>query len=277
MVSATQSQYSLNARALNKDIESFPQVHAITPDMKLTHKGVSRLVMIDRYSFKDTEKKTLKAGDFVVLTVKEDPKFPARGLGYIVSIDHQANKAQVWIEEDYRSAIDKPEEQQAGIVNRPIDVIEKPLEVFYEQIAKRNATGLASVEETVEKRQEWFEKFYQQLVGLKFIPAGRVLYGAGADTDVTYFNCYVMPFVADSREGISDHRKQVMEIMSRGGGVGTNGSTLRPRNTLARGVNGKSSGSVSWLDDIAKLTHLVEQGGSRRGAQIIMLADWHPD
>ena len=86
-----------------------------------------------------------------------------------------------------------------------------------------------------------------------------------------------MPFVPDSREGISEHRKQVMEIMSRGGGVGTNGSTLRPRNTLARGVNGKSSGSVSWLDDIAKLTHLVEQGGSRRGAQMIMLADWHPD
>src|SRR5690625_2128894 len=68
-----------------------------------------------------------------------------------------------------------------------------------------------------------------------------------------------------------------MEIMSRGGGVGTNGSTLRPRNTLARGVNGKSSGSVSWLDDIAKLTHLVEQGGSRRGAQMIMLVDSHPD
>ncbi|AQU79196.1 MULTISPECIES: vitamin B12-dependent ribonucleotide reductase [Planococcus] len=278
MVSATQqSQYSLNASALNEDIKTFPQVHAITSDMKLTHKGVSRLVMIDRYSFKDTEKKTLKAGDFVVLTVKEDPKFPARGLGYIVSIDKTTNKAKVWIEEDYRSAIDNPEEQVAGIVNRPIDVIEKPMEVYYEQIAKRNATGLASVETTSEKRQEWFEKFYQQLVSLKFIPAGRVLYGAGADTDVTYFNCYVMPFVADSREGISDHRKQVMEIMSRGGGVGTNGSTLRPRNTLARGVNGKSSGSVSWLDDIAKLTHLVEQGGSRRGAQMIMLADWHPD
>ncbi len=112
---------------------------------------------------------------------------------------------------------------------------------------------------------------------MNFVPAGRVLYGAGAGTDVTYFNCYVMPFVEDSREGISEHRKQVMEIMSRGGGVGTNGSTLRPRNTLAKGVNGKSSGSVSWLDDIAKLTHLVEQGGSRRGAQMIMLTDWHPD
>jgi ribonucleoside-diphosphate reductase alpha chain len=133
------------------------------------------------------------------------------------------------------------------------------------------------VEKTEEKRKEWFEKFYQELVQLNFVPAGRFLYGAGADTDVTYFNCYVMPYVKDSREGISEHRKQVMEIMSRGGGVGTNGSTLRPRNTLARGVNGKSSGSVSWLDDIAKLTHLVEQGGSRRGAQMIMLADWHPD
>ena len=51
--------------------------------MKITHKGVSRLVMLDRYAFKDTEKKTLKEGDFVVLTIKEDPKFPARGTGFI--------------------------------------------------------------------------------------------------------------------------------------------------------------------------------------------------
>ena len=267
----------VNVERLNKDISLFPAVHPITPDMKMVHKGVSRLVMIDRYSFKDTEKTTLDVGDFVVLTIKEDPKFPARGLGFIVSIDWEAKKAEVLVEEEFRGVLDKPEEVETGIINRPLDVIEKPLEIYYEQIAKRNATGLASVEETEEKRQEWFEKFYLELKDLNFVPAGRVLYGAGANTDVTYFNCYVMPFVPDSREGISEHRKQVMEIMSRGGGVGTNGSTLRPRNTLAKGVNGKSSGSVSWLDDIAKLTHLVEQGGSRRGAQMIMLADWHPD
>ena len=268
---------TINIDQLNKDIEQFPQVHPVTADMRLTHKGVSRLVMIDRYSFKDTEKKTLKAGDFVVLTVKEDPKFPARGLGVIQSIDWAQKKAEILIEEDFRHVLESEQEQQTGVIVRSLDIIEKPLEVFYEQIAKRNATGLAAVEKTPELQQEWFEKFYEQLVSLKFIPAGRVIYGAGSQTDVTFFNCYVMPFVADSREGISDHRKQVMEIMSRGGGVGTNGSTLRPRNTLARGVNGKSSGSVSWLDDIAKLTHLVEQGGSRRGAQMIMLADWHPD
>ncbi len=267
---------NIDFERLNEDIHLFPQVHPITPDMKITHKGVSRLVMLDRYTFKDTEKITLTQGDYVVLTIKEDPKFPARGLGYIVEIDWEKKRATVLVEEEFRGVLE-PEEAATGIINRSLDVIEKPLEIFYEQIAKRNATGLAAVEETEEKRQEWFEKFYEELVNLNFIPAGRVLYGAGAETDVTYFNCYVMPFVADSREGISDHRKQVMEIMSRGGGVGTNGSTLRPRNTLARGVNGKSSGSVSWLDDIAKLTHLVEQGGSRRGAQMIMLSDWHPD
>lgn len=277
MVLAKETKTTILVQQLNKDIEKFPQVFPITPDMHITHKGVSRLVMIDRYAFKDTEKKTLKVGDFVVLTIKEDPKFPARGLGYIQWIDLEANKAKILIEEEYRHVLEDATEQQTGIIVRSLDVIEKPLEVFYEQIAKRNASGLSAVEETEENRQKWFAKFYEQLVSLKFIPAGRVLYGAGSQTDVTFFNCYVMPFVADSREGISDHRKQVMEIMSRGGGVGTNGSTLRPRNTLARGVNGKSSGSVSWLDDIAKLTHLVEQGGSRRGAQMIMLADWHPD
>ena len=262
MTVAFSEQMKINIEKLNEDIRIFPQVHPITEDMKITHKGVSRLVMLDRYSFKDTEKLTLGVGDFVVLTVKEDPKFPARGLGYIVDIDWERKKAKVQVEEEYRSVLEG-EEAETGVVERSLDVIEKPLEIFYEQIAKRNATGLAAVEITGEKRQEWFEKFYQELVNLNFVPAGRVLYGAGAGTDVTYFNCYVMPFVKDSREGISEHRKQVMEIMSRGGGVGTNGSTLRPRNTLARGVNGKSSGSVSWLDDIAKLTHLVEQGGSR--------------
>lgn len=268
---------NIDFERLNEDIRLFPQVHPVTPDMKITHKGVSRLVMLDRYTFKDTAKITLSNDDFVVLTIKEDPKFPARGLGYIQEIDWEKKKAKVLVEEEFRGVLDDPEEASTGVIIRSLDVIEKPLELFYEQIAKRNATGLAAVEETEEKRREWTERFYQELVNMNFIPAGRVLYGAGADTDVTYFNCYVMPFVPDSREGISDHRKQVMEIMSRGGGVGTNGSTLRPRNTLARGVNGKSSGSVSWLDDIAKLTHLVEQGGSRRGAQMIMLADWHPD
>lgn len=52
-----QGEPFLDKKQLNEDISQFHQVHPITEDMKLTHSGVSRLVMIDRYSFKDTEKR----------------------------------------------------------------------------------------------------------------------------------------------------------------------------------------------------------------------------
>ena len=266
-----------NKSGLNKAIQHFPQVHPIDDSMKTTHDGISRMVMLDRYAFKDTAKTTLAEGDLVVLTVKADPTYPARGIGIVQSIDQSQNEAIVWIEEEFRSQIESEEVKETGLLKTSIDVLDKPLEIYYEQIAKRNATGLSSVTSDPSARSKDFDDFYKQLSEMNFIPAGRVLYGAGSQTDVTYFNCYVMPMVPDSRGGIAEHRKEIMEIMSRGGGVGTNGSTLRPRNTLARGVNGKSSGAVSWLNDLADLTHLVEQGGSRRGAQMIMLADWHPD
>ena len=42
----------------------------------------------------------------------------------------------------FAHVLEDPEEAESGIIKRSLDVIEKPLEVFYEQIAKRNATGL---------------------------------------------------------------------------------------------------------------------------------------
>lgn len=259
---------------LNQDIKNFQQVVEIREEMRM-FKGVSRLVMLDRYTYKDTKYITLSKGDLVVTTIKEDPKFPARGVGYVTTIDWENRTLTLEIEEEFRSALEG-EASVTGIITKRIEEVEKPLELSFEQIAYRVASGLSQVENVI-VREEILQEIANQLIALKIIPAGRVLKGAGSGKAVTYFNCYVMPFVPDSREGISEHRKQVMEIMSRGGGVGTNGSTLRPRNALAKGVNGKSSGSVSWLDDIAKLTHLVEQGGSRRGAQMIMMNDWHPD
>lgn len=249
---------------LNDTIKLFPAVTPITDDMHITYEGVSRLIMLDRYSFKDTEKKTLGEGDLVVLTVKSDPQFPARGIGQVVGID--GNNVLVHLEETYAQYGDED-----GFITVHRDLVDKPLEIYYEQIADRVSRGLSEGESA-----EFREQLKQAIQNEDFVPAGRVLYGAGTGTQVTFFNCYVMPMPQDSREGIANHRSEVMEIMSRGGGVGTNGSTLRPRNTLARGVNGKSSGAVSWLNDIALLTHLVEQGGSRRGAQMIMLNVWHP-
>src|SRR5690625_340773 len=102
----------INTKALNGDIALFPQVHPITKDMKITHEGVSRLVMLDRYAFKDTEKKTLKEGDFVVLTVKPDPSFPARGFGFIKEINWDNNEAIIKVADEFTSVLDDEKEAE---------------------------------------------------------------------------------------------------------------------------------------------------------------------
>jgi len=263
---------------LNADIErNFPYLFKIEDDFVTTHEGVSRLVMLDRYAQKDRTLITLGVGDVVLTVIKEDLKYPARGIGVVRGINVDDETVVIEIDEEFRLTLENDEESNTGIIKRHFREIDKPLEIFYEQIAKRVGRALAGAETTTENKEKYSELFAQQLKDLNIVPAGRVLYGAGSGTKVTYFNCFVMPFVKDSRGGIADHRKEVMEIMSRGGGVGTNGSTLRPKSSPAKEVGGKSSGAVSWLNDISNLTNLVEQGGSRRGAQMIMMADWHPD
>src|SRR3954454_25232937 len=115
---------NIDFERLNEDIHLFPQVHPVTPDMKITHKGVSRLVMLDRYTFKDTAKITLTNGDFVVLTIKEDPKFPARGLGYIKEIDWERKEAKVLVDEEFRGVLDETEDSTTDFIWRSLDVIE---------------------------------------------------------------------------------------------------------------------------------------------------------
>ncbi len=90
-------------------------------------------------------------------------------------------------------------------------------------------------------------------------------------------NCYVIPSPKDSRGGIMDTLTQMTEIMSRGGGVGINISSLRPHHAYVKGVNGRSSGAVSWGELYSFVTGLIEQGGSRRGALMLIMNVWHPD
>jgi ribonucleoside-diphosphate reductase alpha chain len=111
----------------------------------------------------------------------------------------------------------------------------------------------------------------------KYVPAGRIFTGAGTGQNLTFYNCYVIPHPKDSRQGIFETLGQMAEIMSRGGGVGINVSSLRPRYAYVKGVNGRSSGSVSWASLYSFVTGLIEQGGSRRGALMLILNCWHPD
>ena len=95
---------------------------------------------------------------------------------------------------------------------------------------------------------------------------------------VVVSNCYVIPSPDDSRQGILDNLKVMTEIMARGGGVGINLSTLRPRGSYIKTVNGTASGPCSWAQLYSVATgDVIQQGGSRRGALMIMLDDNHPD
>jgi len=154
----------------------------------------------------------------------------------------------------------------------------QPLELHPEQLWARVARGIAAVETTEEQRAYWEKRFYEALSGFQFVPGGRILAGAGSGHQVTFYNCYVISSPEDSRQGILDNLKMMTEIMARGGGVGINLSTLRPRGSYIKTVNGTASGPCSWAQLYSVATgDVIQQGGSRRGALMLMLDDNHPD
>ena len=147
----------------------------------------------------------------------------------------------------------------------------------WEQLARRVAHYAARAELTEENKKIWENVFYKAIKEQKLIPAGRILRSAGSSRKLSAFNCFVLPSPEDSRHGIIDTLKNMVEIMANGGGVGINISSLRPKSHPVYGVDGKSSGSVSWGELYSFATGLVEQGGSRRGALMLTLHIDHPD
>lgn len=152
-----------------------------------------------------------------------------------------------------------------------------PTEPTPVEMWQRVARGIAENEKKP-ARAKWEKEFYRVMEDFKFVPAGRILSGAGTGYQVTYFNCFVIPSPKDSRHGILESLGQLVEIQARSGGVGLNLSSLRPKGARVRKVNGTSSGPVNWATLFSVATHdIVQQGGSRRGATMLMLWDWHPD
>ncbi len=219
-------------------------------------------IFLDRYAVKDVKRETLAVGDTVVVLV--NPKTGQREIGTIESINQETREVQVRM-------------RDGQLESRVIEHVDKPLELVPEQMFDRIAKHIASVERTQEKQKEWEEKFRSLMDDWKYVPAGRIFTGAGTGQNLTFYNCYVIPSPKDSRHGIFDTLGQMAEIMSRGGGVGIPLSSLRPRYAYVKGVNGRSSGSVSWGSLYSFVTGLIEQGGSRRGALMLILEVWHPD
>ncbi|MGN7412093.1 LAGLIDADG family homing endonuclease [Paenibacillus sp. SAF-068] len=224
--------------------------------------GLSEKIFLDRYAWKDADSNHAKVGDVVLVLTKDDPKFPTKEVGEIT--ERQGQLVQV-------------RTRSGEIIETNVEKLTLNIEKTPEEMWNRLAKAMASVESTADQRAMWESKFRSVLEDWKLVPGGRIAAGAGASDELTLFNCYVIPSPQDSRGGIMKTLTEMTEIMARGGGVGINLSSLRPRRAVVKGVNGSSSGSVSWGGLFSYTTGLIEQGGSRRGALMLMMNDWHPD
>lgn len=241
----------------------------LSPNTQEALDGISELVFLDRYAKKDPNK-AISAGDTVVVLVKEDPRFPQKEIGIVRSIDQDTVTVEL--------------KGTGELFTQNRKKVDKPVELTPAAMWDRMAHAIVAVE-SPEKQAQLEEEFRWLLGDFRFSPGGRINTMLGTDQNLTAYNCYVIPLRpnanskagADSRQAIIDTLGNMVEIMSRGGGVGINLSTLRPRLSYVSGVNGRSSGSISWGALFSFATGLVEQGGSRRGALMLILEDWHPD
>ena len=138
----------------------------------------------------------------------------------------------------------------------------------------RVARALAAPERDPEL---WAGRFHEALEGFKFLPAGRVIAGAGTGRTVTLFNCFVMGAIGDDMASIFDNVKEAALTMQQGGGIGHDFSTLRPMGAPVRGVGADASGPLSFMDVWDSMCRTIMSAGSRRGAMMATLRCDHPD
>ena len=149
-----------------------------------------------------------------------------------------------------------------------------PVDKTIEDTWRRVAEALAEPEQD---RAHWADKFYNALEDFRFLPAGRIVAGAGTARSVTLFNCFVMGTIPDDMSGIFAHLREAALTMQQGGGIGYDFSTLRPKGAPVKGVGADASGPLSFMDVWDGMCRTIMSAGHRRGAMMATMRCDHPD
>ena len=122
-----------------------------------------------------------------------------------------------------------------------------------------------------------YDKLYDILSDMRFLPAGRVQTAIGSPRAVTAFNCFVSGTINDSMDSIMDKAKEAAETMRRGGGIGYNFGHIRPHGDWIKTLESKASGPISFMHIYDAICQTISSSGHRRGAQMGVFPIDHPD
>ena len=125
--------------------------------------------------------------------------------------------------------------------------------------------------------EEQEANLYYILLNQRFLPGGRIQAAIGSGRNITALNCYVMDTIPDSLDGIMRVASEAAETLKRGGGVGFDFSTLRPRNSEIISMKTESSGPVSFMEIFDAICGTIKSAGWRRGAMMGVMSVEHPD
>lgn len=124
---------------------------------------------------------------------------------------------------------------------------------------------------------EEFHAVRDILLDMRFLPAGRVQSDIGSPRRTTAFNCFVSDTIEDSMIGIMQGATNAALTMRKGGGIGYDFSTLRPKGDIIVSLDSPASGPVSFMQIYDSVCKTVSSAGNRRGAQMGVLRVDHPD
>ncbi len=138
----------------------------------------------------------------------------------------------------------------------------------------RVSRAVASVEPPV-SQEHWHRRFLRMLEDFCFLPAGRILAGAGTTRGMTLFNCFVIGTVEPTPAGVARARAQSATTLRHGGGIGVDFSALPSR--AGRSGTGPVPDPLAALEIWEALCAEAEMAGARRGAMMATLRCDHPD